>query len=70
MFKPAAGGNGDKGSVEIYMEDKDGNRTGPFKTSYQLQIVDFDVVDENEYGIYEFGENVIIKNILVNNKGF
>jgi hypothetical protein len=31
--------------------------------------VDFEIVDENEDGILEFGENIVLRNIRVENSG-
>src|SRR5204863_4572975 len=51
MFMPISGQNGETGSVEMYVQDENGQTTGPFRTSYQLQIVDFEIVDDNKDGV-------------------
>lgn len=66
--KPVDGTDGTVGSVEMYVKE-DGQESGPFKTSYQLEIVDFDVVDDNEDGVLEFGENITLETIAVRNSG-
>jgi len=69
MINPTRGGNGEKGSVEFYIADESGGKKGPYKTSYQLRVVKCDVRDENEDGIYEFGESIVVQNIRVKNEG-
>lgn len=69
MFSPAKGENGESGSLEIYIQNEKSSISGPYGTSYQLEIVHFDIADDNEDGIHEFGENITVKNIYVENKG-
>lgn len=40
-----------------------------YPTRYDLKVVSFDVVDENEDGINEPGERLLVKNIRVQNTG-
>jgi len=62
------GKNGPNGSVQIFI-DQNGNITGPFASPFQLELVDFDVTDGNDDGIFEFGEDIILHNIRVRNSG-
>ena len=43
---------------------------GPYTSAYKLKIVDFDIVDANEDGVLEFGEEITLRNIRVQNAGF
>ena len=63
------GADGQDGAVAIYIENADAQLTGPFATPFHLEISDFEVVDSNEDGIIEFGEEVTIRNIRVQNSG-
>jgi hypothetical protein len=36
---------------------------------YDLEVVSFDVIDENEDGVNEPGEHLLVRNIKVRNKG-
>ena len=69
MFKPSRGANGENGMIEMYVQDGPGEERGPYKSSYQLRVVEFDIIDENEDGIYEFGETITMTNIRVKNIG-
>jgi hypothetical protein len=40
-----------------------------YPTRYDLKVVSFDIVDENEDGIFEPGEHLLVKNIRVQNTG-
>lgn len=40
-----------------------------YRSRYQLELVDFDVEDENEDGIFEPGEHLLIRRIRVKNSG-
>lgn len=51
------------------MEKPGGQLAGPYDSAYKLQVVDFEIVDENEDGILEFGENIVLRNIRVENSG-
>lgn len=66
---PIDGSNGPDGEGQIYIEKPDGVTTGPYKSSYNLEAVEFEVVDSNEDGIVEFGEEVTLRNIRVRNSG-
>lgn len=63
-----AGVDGRPGEAEIFVTSK----TGPaksYRARYQLELVDFDVEDENEDGIFEPGEHIFIRRIRVKNTG-
>ncbi len=40
-----------------------------YRSIYQLELVDFDLEDENEDGIFEPGEHLFIRRICVKNSG-
>lgn len=40
-----------------------------YDSKFEFQLLDFDVVDENDDGVFEPGECVIIKNIRIKNSG-
>lgn len=40
-----------------------------YPSIYQLKVVSFDVIDENEDGVNEPGEHLFIQNIRVENTG-
>jgi hypothetical protein len=42
---------------------------GPYPSSYCLEIETFDILDQNDDGIYEFGEDLTLANIVVKNSG-
>jgi hypothetical protein len=63
------GRDGANGSFGIYIADQKGHITGPFSSAFKLELVDFDIIDGNEDGIYEFGEEIILRNIRVKNVG-
>ena len=63
-----AGSIGQSGSANFYVRNHDGSAqryTAPF----QLELLDFDVEDENGDGIFEPGEHVFIRRIRVRNTG-
>jgi hypothetical protein len=64
------GENGADGDVHIFVQKPDGQLAGPFASAYRLEVVEFDIVDGNEDGILEFGEEVVLRNIRVCNSGF
>jgi hypothetical protein len=45
------------------------NTESTYPSIYQLKVVSFDVVDENEDGVNEPGEHLLVKNIRVENTG-
>jgi hypothetical protein len=62
------GAEGRPGVFGIYVTSK----TGPdqmYRSRYQLELVDFDVEDENEDGVNEPGEHVFVRRIRVKNTG-
>ena len=66
---PTDGQDGLDGKVEIYVEKPGGQLAGPYDSAYKLEVVDFEIVDENEDGILEFGEDIVLRNIRVENTG-
>jgi hypothetical protein len=61
--------NGKNGMVQIYIMNQKGHLHGPYSSVYKLEVVDFDVVDSNNDGIFEFGEDILICNVKVCNTG-
>jgi len=64
----SAGPNGRNGSARINVEDSAGTAKS-YANRYHLVVKSFEVVDENNDGIYEPGEYLIVKNIIVHNQG-
>lgn len=56
------------GSIHIFVVKPDGQLAGPFTSVYQLEVVEFEIVDGND-GILEFGEDIILRNTRVRNSG-
>jgi len=64
------GKDGQNASVFIYIKDPNtGSLAGPYSSAYRLEVVDFDIIDGNEDGILEFGEQITLRNIRVKNVG-
>ena len=63
------GENGDDGVVDIFVQDANNQLTGPYATPFHLEVTDFEIVDSNEDGILEFGEDITIRNIRIRNSG-
>ena len=62
------GTDGTAAQVIIVVEKADGS-TAEYDTVYNLELVDFDVEDENGDGIFEPSEHLYIKRIRVRNSG-
>jgi hypothetical protein len=62
------GNSGKNGSTQIRVLRKD-NTEATYPGCYKLEVVSFDVLDENEDGINEPGEHLLVRNIKVINKG-
>jgi hypothetical protein len=62
------GQNGPEGKVTIIVRKDDGTER-QFSSVYNLELVDFDVEDENGDGIFEPGEHLYIRRIRVRNSG-
>jgi hypothetical protein len=62
---PGAGGN--MGQAEIIVRSATGEQT--YQSKYQLELVDFDLEDENADGIFEPGEHLFVRRIRVRNSG-
>ena len=63
------GQDGLPGLVEILVEGDDGKFVGPYPSQYRFEVFDFDIVDSNCDEIFEFGEELTIGNIQVQNTG-
>jgi len=65
-----AGRNGSRGSVKIFVK-RSGRETpdGPYPSSYRFEVIGFNIVDGNDDGVLEFGDEVSLENILVRNSG-
>jgi hypothetical protein len=62
------GNSGKNGSTQIRVLRKD-NTEATYPGCYKLEVVSFDVLDENEDGVNEPGEHLLVRNIKVINKG-
>jgi hypothetical protein len=69
QVNPVNGRTGLSGALRIFAQQQNGQLNGPYSSSYQLTINDFDIVDGNEDGILEFGEEVTLQNFLLGNTG-
>jgi hypothetical protein len=63
-----AGTNGAPGSARIVVSKSNGE-TNTYSSKFNFDLRDFDIVDENQDGIFEPGECVIIHNVRVRNSG-
>lgn len=64
----SAGQSGKQGSSQIRIV-RDDLTEATYPKRYVLNVTHFDVVDENEDGINEPGEHIIVSNIKVKNTG-
>jgi len=62
------GQDGLDGTTGILVRKDDGS-VSTYDSKFEFQLLDFDVVDENDDGVFEPGECVIIKNIRIKNSG-
>ena len=62
------GENGMPGTAKIIVQELNGTRK-EYPSIYDLELMDFDVEDENGDGIFEPGEHVFIRRIRVRNIG-
>ncbi|KAF7506176.1 hypothetical protein GJ744_012156 [Endocarpon pusillum] len=62
------GTDGHDGKTTIHVRHADGTRH-EYSSPYKLELVDFDVEDENGDGIFEPGEHLFIRRIRVRNTG-
>jgi hypothetical protein len=63
------GADGADGTVEIFVEGEDGKFMGPYRSQYHIEALDFDIVDGNDDGVFEFGELLTVQNIRIRNIG-
>lgn len=63
-----AGHHGEEGIVTIAVQHDDGT-TREYTSPWLLELIDFDVEDENGDGIFEPGEHIFIRRIRVRNAG-
>lgn len=63
---PGLPGNG--GSITIRVRNHNGT-TQQYDSRYRLELVDFDIEDENGDGIFEPGEHILVRRIRVRNTG-
>ena len=59
---------GNNGSISIIVNCASQERQ-TYHSCYKLQLVDFDIEDENEDGIFEPGEHVYVRRIRIRNAG-
>ena len=64
----SAGLQGSDGSISIVV-DSPNQQQQTYLACYKLQLVDFDIEDENEDGIFEPGEHIYVRRIRVKNTG-
>jgi hypothetical protein len=62
------GMDGRPGEATIIVLSKTGQQMS-YRSRFHLELVDFDVEDENEDGIFEPGEHIFIRRIRVKNTG-
>jgi hypothetical protein len=62
------GAPGTSGSVTFHVRRANGT-IQEYTSSYRLELVDFDIEDENQDGIFEPGEHIFIRRIRVRNTG-
>lgn len=62
------GADGHSGSVTVVVRNDNGEEN-LYRSVYNLELVDFDIEDENGDGIFEPGEHLFIKRIKVRNTG-
>lgn len=58
MSRLEDGNNGRNGSVQIFIQGQNEEVSEPFASPFRLELFDFDVIDGNEDGIFEFGEEI------------
>lgn len=63
-----SGVDGLRGDVKIVVQRSDGSQQ-EYSSLYSLELIDFDVEDENGDGIFEPGEHLFIRRITVRNSG-
>ena len=64
----SAGWPGRTGTISIIVRMRDGGWQ-EYHAKYNLELVDFDVEDENGDGIFEPGEHAFVRRIRVRNSG-
>lgn len=63
-----SGLDGLRGNVAIVVQRSDGSQQ-EYSSLYSLELIDFDVEDENGDGVFEPGEHLLIRRITVQNSG-
>ena len=63
-----AGATGQEGTATIVVRMSDG-RQQEYTSKYRLELIDFDIEDENGDGIFEPGEYIYVRRIRVRNNG-
>ena len=63
-----AGATGQEGTATIVVRMSDG-RLQEYTSKYRLELMDFDIEDENGDGIFEPGEYIYVRRIRVRNNG-
>ena len=53
----------------LYVVTADDGAPNPYSEKFNFQLVSFEVEDENQDGIFEPGECIVISNIVVSNTG-
>jgi hypothetical protein len=63
-----SGNDGALGSAYYLVSDENGHQTR-YTSKFEFELVDFEVIDENDDGIFEPGECVIVRNVCIKNTG-
>ena len=63
-----AGAAGHEGTATIFVRMRDG-KTQEYNSKYSLELIYFDIEDENGDGIFEPGEYIYVRRIRVRNNG-
>ena len=59
---------GQHGSVSIVIRASDGGQT-EYSSKFNLELLEFEVEDENGDGIFEPGEHIVVRRIRIRNSG-
>lgn len=63
-----SGNDGNDGTASFVVIDADGTHSH-YRTAFDCALLGFELLDENEDGVFEPGESAIIQNIRITNYG-
>ncbi|KAK8867416.1 hypothetical protein PGQ11_005994 [Apiospora arundinis] len=66
---PGGPGGGIDGRIRIRVNNDGRDTLSTYQGIYELQVLSFDITDENQDGINEPGEHICVRNLLVKNLG-